>query len=320
MLYLSADNLLEAVSYEEVMDVIEQAYALELAGAYAMPPRIHLDHLNNTLLYMPCFLDTIFGTKILSLFPANAAKNLPVISGVVMLNDPVTGLPVAILDGAKVTAVRTGAVGGVAVRHTAPIHAGSVGLIGAGVQGYHQVLFACQARKIETVSIYDFSAEKMTALCEQLNRALPQIRIKSVKSVEELLEGSEIVITATPSLKPVLPDDEDLLRNKSYIGIGSYKPEMREFPQALYRLVDQVLIDTEHGLEESGDLITPLNNGWIEESQIVRFGSFLAQKDRTACRGKTTLFKTVGMALFDIVVADLIYKNAREKGIGTVLS
>jgi len=301
------------------MDAIEQAYAIELAGAYSMPPRIYIDHQENTLLYMPCFLENIFGTKFLSLFPGNATRNQPVINGVVMLNEAATGKPVAILDGAKVTAIRTGAVGGVAVRHTAPEQVDSLGLIGAGVQGFHQVLFACQARKITTVSVYDMSKEKTRICCEHLSNALPQISIKPAQSVEDLLVKSEIVITATPSQKPVLPDDENLLRNKCYIGIGSYKPDMREFPRALFHLIEQVLIDTEHGLEESGDLITPLDKGWIEKSQILKFGSYLTAKNRPGSGEKTTLFKSVGMGLFDIVVSELIYRKALQKGIGQVL-
>ncbi len=80
-----------------------------------------------TILYMPCFLKSIFGAKILTLFPGNTAKNKPVIEGLVLLNDPETGEPLALLDGAKLTAVRTGAVGGDAVRYTTPENSKSVG-------------------------------------------------------------------------------------------------------------------------------------------------------------------------------------------------
>jgi ornithine cyclodeaminase/alanine dehydrogenase-like protein (mu-crystallin family) len=80
-----------------------------------------------------------------------------------------------------------------------------------------------------------------------------------------------------------------LLQNKSYIGIGSYKPEMREFPRALYRLVDRVIIDTEHGLGESGDLITPLQEGWIDRSKIIEFGKYLGNKANHSEELKTRL-------------------------------
>lgn len=319
MIYLGADTLPKAASPNEIMDAIEQAYAIETAGTFEMPTRIHLDHKNNTLLYMPCFIDNIFGTKMLTLFPGNPAKGKPVISGLVILNDVESGETVAIIDGAKLTALRTGAVGGVAVRHTTPQNADSVGLIGTGVQGYQQMLFAANARKLKKITVFDLDSDKLRQFCERLSVNLPDIKIKPAKTVEELLGESEIVITATPAEKPVLPDNDKLLQNKSYIGIGSYKPEMREFPRALYGLVDRVIIDTEHGLEESGDLITPLKEGWIDRSNIVEFGKYLANKGKHSEELKTRLFKSVGMALFDIVVGELLYRKAVEKNLGTKL-
>ncbi|HSW35035.1 MAG TPA: hypothetical protein VLH18_00340, partial [Candidatus Limnocylindrales bacterium] len=189
----------------------------------------------------------------------------------------------------------------------------------AGVQGFYQVLFACRVRKVSQVKVLDLQPEKADQLCYRLREVLPQIRVKVVRTAEDLLEESQIVITATPSLKPVMPDNENLLRGKSYIAIGSYKPEMRELPEALYCLIDQILIDTEHGLEESGDLLTPLERGWIDRGRIVKFGSFLADREKSIGSSETTLFKSVGMALFDIVVAEKIYKKALEKGIGTCM-
>jgi ornithine cyclodeaminase/alanine dehydrogenase-like protein (mu-crystallin family) len=320
MLYLGPSDILAAADFNAVMDAIEQAYQIDRNGNYEMPVRMHVENGENTLLYMPCFLNTIFGTKILSLFPGNAAKQRPVIEGIVLLNDVETGTPVAILDGARLTAIRTGAVGGTAVRHITPVNAVSLGLIGAGVQGFYQALFACTARKINTVAVYDQVDDKLENFCTRLREALPHVKIEKAGTVKELLKKSEIVITATPATEPVLPNDQELLRGKSFIGIGSYKPEMREYPQSLYSLVNNVLIDTEHGLEESGDLITPLKNKWIEEKQIIKFGSYLKDKSENTARDETMFFKSVGMALFDIVVSELIYSRALENNIGTLLA
>lgn len=319
MIYLKDEHLEDAITCKELMDAIEKAYAIEKTGAYSMPHRIHLNHLGNTLLYMPCFLDSVFGTKILSLFPDNPKKGLPAISGLVLLNDAHTGITLAILDGAKVTALRTGAVSGVAIRHTTPREAATVGLIGAGVQGYYQVLFACQAREIRKVKIFDQAMEKAEQLVSKLNSVLAEISIEVADSVEELVADSQVIITATPSQTPVLPEDKQLLSGKNYIAIGSYKPEMRELPRALYTQLDLLLIDTEHGLEESGDLIAPLEEGWFKREKIKVFSEYLAGTKSDRVAGETTLFKSVGMALFDIVVADTIYRKAAERGIGIPL-
>lgn len=316
MLYLGEKDILEAAGLDELMDAIEEAYSVEQGGDYVMPPRIHINNRENTVLYMPCFLNSIFGTKILTLFPGNLNKNRPVIDGLLLLNDIETGRPLAILDGAKITAVRTGAVGGVGIRHTASQSARTLGLVGAGVQGYHQILFACRARQVTKVYLFDQVMEKASAMSKKFKQILPNIEAEAVNDVKRLLEVSDIVITTTPSAEPVLPDDEALLKGKHYIGIGSYKPEMREFPTSLYGLVQQVFIDTEHGLEESGDLITPLQQKLIRREQIVTFGKYLSIKQTFGPIGETTLFKSVGMALFDIVVAELIYRRALERKIG----
>jgi ornithine cyclodeaminase/alanine dehydrogenase-like protein (mu-crystallin family) len=319
VLYLNAADLAKAVNYKDLMSAIEKAYALEIAGVYNMPNRIHLEHRGNTLLYMPCFLESVFGTKVLSLFPGNPQLGLPVISGLVMLNNAENGLPIALMDGAAITAFRTGAVGAVAIRHTAKPDSATVGLIGSGVQGYFQVLFACQAREIKKAIIFDLDSAKAIDLGQRLRKDLSQLEIVTANTVEELLVESEIVITATPATNPVLPDNEEHLRDKSYIAIGSYKPEMRELPHSLYNLIENVLIDTEHGIEESGDLITPLEKDWVKTNQIIKFGEYLDQGPRLRKTGETTLFKSVGMALFDIVVAESIYHQALREGIGTNL-
>ncbi len=318
ILYLDRKDIIKAVEPEEVMDVIENAYAMDLEGNYYMPHRMHVNKGPNTLLYMPCFTGDVFGTKILSLFPGNAKHGKPVISGVVILNDAETGTPQAILDGAVITGLRTGAVGGVAVRHTAPDYLESLGLIGSGAQGFFQVYFACKARPtIKEVFLYDLSTSKIKLLQGKLKQEFPGIAFKSTTSSTELLSKTSLIITATPSNEPVLPDDPKLLQNKHYIGIGSYKPDMREYPRAIYNLVKNVFIDTEHGFEESGDMIIPLRDNWVEQDFFVKMGELIKNKERYETKRGTTFFKSVGMALFDITVSEYIYEQALIKGLGT---
>ena len=104
---------------------------------------------------------------------------------------------------------------------------------------------------------------------------------------------------------------EELLEGKTIIGIGSYKPDMREFPDALYRLIDKIYIDTGDGLKESGDLLDPLTNGWIEPGSFVPGSDMLNGIDDS---NSTKVFKSVGMALFDLVTAELVYNNIISSG------
>ena len=314
MLCLSEHDILQAVTFADIMAAVERAMIIYEEKSFHMPMRMHADYKGNTLLLMPCFTPKKFGTKLVSLFPENINKNLPVLFGAMILNDGETGEPLALLNGSKLTALRTGAVGGVAIRYLAPKNITKLGIIGAGVQGFHQVLFACTERNISDVFVFDQIAHKVPSFIEKLSRELPQVKFHQAESTEALLKESELIITATNSEKPVLPNREELLKGKHFVGIGSYKPNMREFPDTLFQILDQIFIDTEHAIDESGDVIDPVKNGWIKKDQMFTLGKLI--QGNVEIKGETTLFKSVGMALFDVVVSELIYEKALEKGLG----
>ena len=318
MLCINEEEILEAVTLEEIMDAVETALILYEKKEFEMPLRMHADYRGNTLLLMPCFTEKTFAVKLVSLCPGNVKKNLPVLMGTVILNDGETGEPLALLNGAKLTALRTGAVGGVGVRYLTSPGISSCGVVGAGVQGLHQALFACRERQITRVYVYDRDPGISYSFMVKLVGLLPGVRIHLAGSIEELLNESELIITATNAGQPVLPDREELLRGKHFIGIGSYKPGMREFPEALFGLLNEMYVDTEHAVEEAGDLIDPLKNGWLKREQVYTLGKLVMNKEKKEAGKKSaTLFKSVGMALFDLVVAGLVYRQAKQKGIGT---
>ena len=102
-----------------------------------------------------------------------------------------------------------------------------------------------------------------------------------------------------------------------YVGIGSFKPDVQEFPQSLFRLIKKVYVDTEHAAYESGDVLVPLEQKWITKEQVQTLGSYMLQQvDKNTMPDETTFFKSVGMAAFDLVVSQLIYHKTLEKGLG----
>ena len=290
MLVLDKKRIEEVVDLNGMMDRIEEAYRIFGSGDFYMPPRPTVEDANKTMMYMPCYTKEIIGTKILSIFPDNAKLGLPSIDGIVYLNDYTTGKPLAVLDGQAVTAWRTGAVGGVAVRHLSRKDCHTVGIVGAGVQGFHQALYACAAREIHTVYVYNHSDRDLTDYLARLKKAIdnPAVEVVQCKTVEELVKNSEIICTTTPATSPVLPNDKELLRGKCIIAIGSYTPQMREIPDAIWDLVDKVYIELPYACEESGDLSQPLAEGRLKEEQTVLMNEFLASgADAGADEGKT---------------------------------
>lgn len=316
MIVLGKEEIEGLVDYEEMMDEIEEAYRIFGEGSFFMPERPVVEHENKTLMYMPCYTKDVIGTKILTIFPENAKLGLPSIDGVVLLNDSLTGVPLAVLDGQSVTAYRTGAVGGTAIRHLSRKECHTVGIVGAGTQGFYLALYACAAREVHSLYVYNHSDRDLTEYLARLEKAIdnPGVKVVQCKSVEELVKNSEIICTATPSETPVLPDERALLEGKCIIAIGSYTPKMREIPDAVWDLVDKVYIELPYACEESGDLSQPLSDGRLTKDRIVLMSEFLAsggeEKETTA---KTTYFKSVGMGLFDVCIAQKLLEKAKER-------
>jgi len=297
----------KAAPIERWVAAMEQAFIDTAQGVVEVPQRVHIDRGPNTLLLMPCFGSTYFSTKLVSVFPKNLLKKEPIIYGSVLLNDGQTGRPLAVLDGSKLTAMRTAAVGAVGIKYLAPEEASTLGVVGLGIQGFHQALFACAQRSIGTVRIMDHSREVKTRFTERFNAFYPDIKVIPCKSTEELCQASEIVITATGSHQPVVPDHGDWWKGKTVVGIGSYKPDMREYPDAFFADLEQVFVDTPVALEETGDLVEPLQKGLINEANIFPLWELIQQKVKLS--GETRFFKSVGMAAFDLYGAKLVFES-----------
>lgn len=307
MIIINETLIKKVISFEEIMASLEEAFLTYESGNFSMPDRIHVENKGNTLLYMPCFTDEIFGTKSLTIFPENSRAGKPVIDGFMTLHDSDTGSPLAIVDGKILTALRTGAVGGVGSKYLSGETASVLGVIGAGVQGIYQTLFISKVRPIKKVKVFDLNETALKRFIESVNEKLPYLEIVICDTAEDILTEAHIVVTATNSNKPVLPGKPDLLKGKLFIGIGSYKPGMREYPDEIYPLLDEVYTDTYFACEESGDLLYPLENNLISSEQISTIGSVIA-KDGEA-PGGTQFFKSVGMALLDLFVAKKIYQK-----------
>lgn len=307
MILVDSNTIGKTVPISDWVKAIEQAFIDTAKGEIDVPMRTHIDRGANTLLLMPCFSRDYFSTKLVSVFPENLKRNEPVIYGSVVLNDGHSGKPLAVLDGSKLTAMRTAAVGSVGIKYLAPKHAKTLGIIGLGIQGFHQALFACQQRPIKQLRIHDRKEHIMKRFKERFNAFYKNVEVLPCKSAINLCKSSEIIITATGSQHPVIPSAKACWKGKTLIGIGSYKPDMREIPDAVFSETNQVFVDTLHGLNETGDLLDPLKKKLIKEKQILSISDLILKQTRA--EGATRLFKSVGMAAFDLYGAKLIYEN-----------
>ena len=323
MLYLNENDIRRSVSFEAMMDTIEQSLRIFAKGEYVMADRLAVPGGDTTMLYMPCFAGGFAGTKILASCPDNPKQGLPALSGIVLLNRADNGQILAIMDGATITALRTGAVGGMAIRNLADENAHTVGLVGCGVQGVHQLTYACRVRNIEKIYLYDAVQSDLSGFIARLEGMIAPMKPEIIvcASADEVLEKSEIVITATPSKKPLFSNNPQLFKGKCIIAIGSWQPDMRELPDAVWEYADVVYTELPFACEETGDLSQPLESGVLTEDRVKYFGDFLLEKDKGIVHtlGETRFYKSVGMGIYDTMAAQQIYKTALERGFGQEL-
>jgi ornithine cyclodeaminase len=314
MLILKGSLLKQLISPAEIIEAVEKAMVLYEGDDFQMPPRMHAEYEGNVLLLMPSFINSAFGTKLVTVFPENLSLDQAVIQGVMLLNDSVSGTPLALMDASVLTGLRTGAVTAVGIRYLSDPGVRSLGIIGAGTQAQYQAIMASQTRSFDRIYISDLDSNRAEKLAAALAPELDAEMIITATS-EELVTSSEVVITATTSLHPVIPSDKETLTGKTIVGIGSFKPAMREIPEELFQLVDRVYVDSRQAIHESGDLIYAIKAGLIEEEKIFTMGRLINQSIKPAQQA-TSFFKSVGMALFDLLVAEKIYGLARSQGAG----
>jgi ornithine cyclodeaminase len=141
-----------------------------------------------------------------------------------------------------------------------------------------------------------------------MNLRYPDIRVHLANNSDTVALNSQVIITATNSREPVFNNKKEIFTGRTFVGIGSYRPDCMEFPEQLFRQTDQVFVDTMDGKNESGDLITPVRNNWIADENIFPIGSLIAG-NIVPSENQTRLFKTVGSAIFDLFAAKLVYEK-----------
>ncbi|WP_022663746.1 ornithine cyclodeaminase family protein [Desulfospira joergensenii] len=321
MLYLNKESISQ-IDRSMIQEAVRHAYHLVLDKAFNMPDRMHVADNENMLLLMPCFSEKYFATKLVSVFPEAGKHGLPAVNGVLVLCDNLTGQPLAFMDGAAVTAERTGAVGGLGVDCLAPDKAATAGIFGAGVQGRSQARYLLLNRPVTTLWVHDLFPEASQKMVKDLESEFPDLEFKIARDPLELVRESQIIIAATTTKNPLfeIPADRvsDLTRSKTFVSIGSFRPDMKEFPDPVILAADTVYVDTPFAAQESGDICIPLKGGIIGKEKIEEFASLM--KNPVPREGKTYFFKSVGMALFDLAVASAVYDFAVKESIGQDLS
>ena len=313
---LSDDEISRLLSMGETMDAVEKAFGEFAKGSVKMPPRstIMLDEHSGSISFMPSYLQEsgALATKIISIYPRNPEKGLPTTVAWIVVNDPETGMIEALLDGTYLTAMRTGAVTGVAARYLAPKDSRVAAVLGCGVQGKTQAWAVSEARELETIRLFDLSEGRMRRFAEEMG---PKLGVDVVPSSSgaEAVADADVVVTATTSKNPVLR--REWLGDRVHVSaIGAFYPDWRELDTATVSEAKVVVDSREAIMEEAGDLLIPISEGAITEDHIhAELGELvLGRKEGRTPEDGLTVFKSVGLAIQDSSVANLVMKKWRE--------
>lgn len=316
---LSAEDIRRAMDMPAAIDVMADAFSQLQRGAAEAPVRLSMTGNDGVTLLMPAHLreSGAMGAKVVSVFAGNRDRGLPAITAVVLLLDPDTGVPLALMDGTSLTALRTGAVCGLATRLMAREDARVLTVFGAGVQARTQIEAMRAVRDIREVRIVDPFREYAEVLARELAGDADRVEVRVVNDRTEALRGASIVCAATTSREPVF-DGHDLEPGTHVNAIGSFKPEMQEIDVETVRRSRLVVDERVAALEEAGDLIIPLMKGTIGEDHIVADLGELVE-GRVAGRtspDQVTFFKSVGIAVQDVAVAARVLARAEVEGMG----
>jgi len=321
-LLLTRDDVAGVLTMADCMDVVEKAFGELASGTAVLPLRIGIKPPGGISLYMPAYLKGLgaLACKVVTVYKDNpTAHGMPTTIGKVLLQDPETGDVICIMDGGYLTAMRTGAVSGVATKYLAREGDGQVaGIFGAGVQARMQLRAVAVARKLGKALVFDPVPEVVEGFVNALRDL--DLEIVAVESPEALIEGADILCAATSASEPLF--DGSLVRSGTHInGIGSHTPNARELDTAIVERSKFVADSKDACLSEAGDLMIPIDEGAITPDHVhAELGELvLGRKSGRESDDEITLFKSVGLAIQDVATAKLVYDKAVEAGIGTTV-
>lgn len=321
-LVLSEEDVKKVLSLEEVIGAVESAFRMRGLGHAQMPPKQYLfmKNFNGDLRTMPAYLeenDTV-AVKVVNSHPENPKKHgLPTVMATIILVDPRTGATEAIMGGTWVTALRTGAAGAIAAKYLANAKPKTVGIVGAGTQARTQLMgLELVFETIKEVRVWDRAEKASIKYAEEMGIKYNQGSIFSVKDIATAVHGADIIVTATPSRKPLVC--AEWVDDGTHINcIGADAPGKQELDPAVL-VKSKIVIDDWSQSCHGGEINVPLAEGIITKEDI--WGD-ICEIVAGLKRGRTspeeiTVFTSTGLAIQDAATAKIAYQKALKQKIG----
>ncbi|MCR4440769.1 MAG: hypothetical protein QHH10_01280 [Peptococcaceae bacterium] len=331
MLYLSQEDVKAAGALDMSVAVptMEEVFKLHYRREYVLPPKcvlrwgdVESESSRGRINAMPGWVGGNIGAvgiKWIASSPRNPFwHKLPRASAIIILNDPETLVPIAVMDGTVISASRTGANTGVAAKYLARPDSKTVGLIGAGVQNRTQLLALCYVLpEIEEVRIFDLDKNRASAFAREMGEWTGK-KIEAVEWALDAVAGADVFVTATVTKEPVIKPSW-IEKGVFYSHVGSHECEFETILK-----MDKIIVDDWAEIKHRGveSLALMYNAGLINDSAITAEIGMIAAGARPGRenRDEKIYFNTVGMGIEDVALASKVYQKALDLGLGQKLT
>jgi ornithine cyclodeaminase/alanine dehydrogenase len=321
ILYLSRQDVEGLdIGMNEVMEAVDRGFRLKGLGKTEMPPKPGIHTRPHAFIHaMPAYVKEmeVAGLKWVSGYPSNPEKGLPYITGLLILNAPETGIPIAVMDCAWITAMRTGASAGISAKYLARKDCRVAGIMGCGVQARTSLRALVETLPgLLRVQCYDLFPEASRRFIEEMSRMFPVLQMEDSKNPDEMMEGADVVVTAIPIVTEPKPSLRAGMLKKGGLAISlDYdsawtRAAMRECDKFVSDDIHQLLSTKEEGIYFGG----------IPENIYADLGDLAAGLKPGRKDPMERIFSmNMGIAVDDMVTARLVYEWAKVKGAGTRL-
>jgi alanine dehydrogenase len=323
MLVLGRSQVEALLDWDALIDALTSALADLSANRASAPGRVAAlvpEH-DGFLAAMPGYVPSAGAlmSKLVSLFPRNAGTPLPTHQAVIVVFDPATGEPTALLDGTAITEARTGACSALSARLLAREDAAVLAVLGTGVQARSHARAMCRVRPIRQIRVAGRNPSKAAALADELSSVL-DAEVRAVSTYAEALDGADIAAATTHSLEPVVR--RPWLAPGVHITSVGYNPAGREVDDAT--IAEALVCVESRGAAlapfpaGSNDLVMPIRDGVITADHVhAELGELIVgSKPGRTSPNQITLYKSVGVAVQDAAAAALVVTTAHEQSIG----
>jgi len=320
---LTQRDVARLIDLRTAIRITAQALRAAARGQTVMPPKLYLPLPGgNDFRAMPAYLKypAACGVKWVNVHARNPRRGLPSVMAVIVINDPSTGVPLAVMDGLLITKLRTAASAAVAARALARPESRLVGLVGCGAQADAQLLALAEVFRLARIKVWGYLPREAERFCRRMRRLLRGVACEPAGSIERCVRQADLVVTLTPSRRPVLKASW-LAPGVHINAIGADAPGKQELEPAVLRRATVVVDDRDQAVH-AGEINVPVSRGQFAPRRIhATLGEVLIGR-RPGRRSKMewTVFDCTGLAIHDVALGHEVVRRARQRRLGRPVS